>query len=1294
MKNFLKTNYIHTVKKKLLFAIILGVLVTAGFGVFFIGNSESYAAGEISIELNGNIIDPGVPIQMTTSSITLILKSTDNIYNDATSYAINWSIESAEHRRRATITNGSSSIYGVLTALEPGEVQIAVSVVDKTTAEQGIVASATCTVDIVFSIDTLHDDNNFKFLYDTDTARSLIRHTNDDPYDLKLAFGSPENCQWTVENDEVVSVDDDGVVTPVGAGHTNVVANYTPSGDTKTYTAFLPVYVFPRISLDNSTYFTGGTYGMATGDTIFTDAFFGPVNTESIQEKLTWVIKKDVGGVRTVIEDSLGNKKSDLVEITTLDGSSNTSSLELSAKAGNYYIEFYPTGAYKSEAVKTTVSPTVLNLTVYAEFENYDKTILVNDAFNIADSFNLTTEDFLNLFSLPTIVLNGGGDASNYVSYSSDTSIVSALQKGTVIVTVNGKNGKENNIGNLCNPDKISKTTTFNLTLRIIDSFTLDRTSVVLNKNQTLQLTPTFTSYSGIVSWESSDSKYVTVTDGGLIRAIKETSVGSDIVITATLKLDDGTIKKASCVVKVEGTIDKITLSPDSLTMQKGETRTVIAKFNGNVTIAPFTWTTTDPKVCTVSPASDGKSCLVTAVNGGIATVILTNIDNQVQVYCPVTVTVPIEKIQLAETEIKAKLYTDVTKLKYSYEPSNATDLRLVWTSSDPSVAKIDSTGLVTFVAPGTTLINVYPENNPNNTYSQCMLTIMKTADSMSLTANDITLNAGETFDMNYTVMPEGSDLMVSFSSIDPTIATVDSITGLITAKRAGTTQIFAKGEGLDVPMTCAVHVLQKSTAISFSQKEIVIKTDESATLTTSIKPADSTDTLTWNSLDSKIAKVTDGVVTGVAAGTTYIQVKTSSGPDSLITVYVRDPVKALALDKSEATMTVGDKLTLLKTFTPANPYNQAVKWSTSNGSVATVDEKGVVTATGGGIVVIKCTSDDGGYQATCIVTVKEPVASMSLNYTSYKLGIGKKITLKATITNSNASNKGVTWSSSNSKIATVNSSGKVTGKKVGKCTIKAVANDGSGMSATCSIRVVKRVTKITLNKKTASIFTGKSFKLKKTIKPKTATIKSVKWSSSDKEVATVDKSGNVLGISPGIARITVTANDGSGKSAACLVTVKEKIVSTGITAAKSEVTIAIGTAANVAFTVEPSDSTDKVKYISDNSNVASVNARGKIYGKAIGSATIYATTSSGSSATIDVYVVGLNRHNTRLRIYDAETLWVNGFDKNVKWYSENALIASVVNGKVVGRKPGRTRVYAVVNGTKIACNVVVTKLD
>jgi uncharacterized protein YjdB len=916
----------------------------------------------------------------------------------------------------------------------------------------------------------------------------------------------------------------------------------------------------------------------------------------------------------------------------------------------------------------------------------------------------MTAEDFNSLFSRPIITLSNGGDASNYVSYASDSTIITSLQKGTVLVTVKPKSGQEENVRNMSKPGSGVNTSEMKTTLRIIDSFTLDRTSVVMYKGQSIQLTPTFTSYSGIVTWTTSDIKTVSVSEGGLITALKETAAGSDVIITATLKLDDGTIKKATCIVRVEPSIDKISINPETITMEKGSTATLLAKFSGNVTVAPFSWRSTNPKICSVTAAADGKSCLVTALNGGEATIVLTNMDNMVQVYCSVTVTVPIEKLALKNSVLEAKMYTEGVKLQYTIQPSNATDLELVWQSSDVKVATVDNTGLVSFVGPGTTLINVYPKNNPYNTYSQCMLTIIQTAESMALSANELTLYAGDTYNLSYTVEPDNSTLNVVYSSANEAVASI-SADGLITAKKAGFAQIFAKGEGLDTPAVCSVTVLQHSNTLAFSEKEVIVRTGEQITPTVNLSPVDSTDKIEWLSLDPKVATVVDGVITGVAAGSTYVQAKAESGADAMITVYVRDPVSGLTLDKTEVTLNAGEQVKLNPVFTPANPYDQAVKWTTSNGSIATVDNEGNVSALAGGMAVIQCESNDGGYKAICILTIlaqptatpapptptPRPPVSMSLNHTSYKLGLGKKLALVPTAVNKE--NPTYKWKSSNKKIATVNKKGRVTAKKLGKCKITATMDGEKGISASCSIKVIRSVTSIKLNRNMATVLVGNTFKLTKTVKPKKASVKGVTWASADTAIATVDDKGNVVGVAPGVVNITATAKDGSGKYATCIVTVKEKVPATGITPPDSEITIAVGTARTVGFQIAPDNSTDNVVYTTDNKGVVGITPKGKIYGRSIGSATVYARTTSGATGSVDVKVVGMNRNTLTIRPYDTHDIWVNGIDKDVKWYAENPLIASVVNGKVTGRKVGSTRIYAIADGTKLSCTVRVTKL-
>jgi len=167
-------------------------------------------------------------------------------------------------------------------------------------------------------------------------------------------------------------------------------------------------------------------------------------------------------------------------------------------------------------------------------------------------------------------------------------------------------------------------------------------------------------------------------------------------------------------------------------------------------------------------------------------------------------------------------------------------------------------------------------------------------------------------------------------------------------------------------------------------------------------------------------------------------------------------PVESVSLDKTEYTFnTIGNTLTLTATVLPADATDKSVSWSSDKEAVATVDAYGRVTAKGNGKATITVTAKDGnGAQATCEVEVKQYVTSISLNKTSLSLGIGDEVTLSVTILPDNANDKSYTWSSSDSSIASVDNSGKVTARANGNATIKATANDGSGVFASCSVIV------------------------------------------------------------------------------------------------------------------------------------------------------------------------------------------------------------------------------------------------
>ena len=165
--------------------------------------------------------------------------------------------------------------------------------------------------------------------------------------------------------------------------------------------------------------------------------------------------------------------------------------------------------------------------------------------------------------------------------------------------------------------------------------------------------------------------------------------------------------------------------------------------------------------------------------------------------------------------------------------------------------------------------------------------------------------------------------------------------------------------------------------------------------------------------------------------------------------------VKGLTIDKTQETLVPSETLQLIPTITPDNAENKKLTWTSSNPEVATVDENGVITAvTNGSAVIIVTTTDGSNLSATCNITVEIPVESVALNITSTQIKPNGTITLVATVMPENATNKNVTWKSSDTSIATVNSSGVVTGKVEGTATITVTSVDDTIKTASCTVKV------------------------------------------------------------------------------------------------------------------------------------------------------------------------------------------------------------------------------------------------
>ena len=258
---------------------------------------------------------------------------------------------------------------------------------------------------------------------------------------------------------------------------------------------------------------------------------------------------------------------------------------------------------------------------------------------------------------------------------------------------------------------------------------------------------------------------------------------------------------------------------------------------------------------------------------------------------------------------------------------------------------------------------------------------------------------------------------------------------------------------------------------------------------------------------------------------------------------YVTQDIHAtsVSLDITEKTAEHYDDFQLTATIAPLN-FTDAVVWTSSNEEVATVSDTGYVEICGVGTAVITVTA--GNVKAACKITVPQLIDWIEFDEDEIELKAGQTYQLKPYISPSDATNKKLKYTSSDTKVAEVSASGRVTARSEGEAKIRAAATDGSDEYAVCYVTVTgkAKVTGITLDRTSAEVKRGEKLTLNVTVSPSYASNKKVVWKSANTKIATVDANGSVTAKAPGRTKITVTSSENSSYQASCTVTVPYKI--------------------------------------------------------------------------------------------------------------------------------------------------------
>jgi uncharacterized protein YjdB len=561
------------------------------------------------------------------------------------------------------------------------------------------------------------------------------------------------------------------------------------------------------------------------------------------------------------------------------------------------------------------------------------------------------------------------------------------------------------------------------------------------------------------VTWTVQDSSVASVTASGDVTAKR---VGSTLV-TAVSANRSGT----ATITVLPPPVASIDLSPTSVTIAIGDAITLVAtphdETGAAVTGRSATWASADPTIATVSAGGS-----VTGVKAGTTKITVT-IDG-VSASATVTVgtaTVATVTVSPTSTSIAPGATSQLTATTRDAHGSVLTGRAISWSSSNTAVATVSSSGVVTGVAEGSATITATSEGKSG---SSAVAVTKAPVASLKVSPTSVSVQAGATSQLTATPLDQSGRPLtgrtITWSTGSTAVATVSS-TGLLKGVAQGTTTVTAYCEGKSAPVAVTVTATVVPVAsVSVSPTADTLYVGQSGQFTATPKDASgnalSGRTITWASSNTGIATVSStGAVKAVAAGTATITA-TSEGKSGTATLLVKlVPVAAVSVTPSSASVQVGSTVQLSAKTSDASGNTltgRTITWSTSSASIATVSSSGLVTGVAAGTAKIVATSEGVKDTATITVTLA-PVATVTLSPSSVSLAPGATQQLTATLKDAAGhvlTGRTITWTTSNSGVATVSGSGLVTAAGAGSATITATSE---GKSGTASISVASTST-------------------------------------------------------------------------------------------------------------------------------------------------------------------------------------------------------------------------------------------
>ena len=1122
-------------------------------------------------------------ITLSTSSVTLVVGEQFSILatvspSDADNTKIIWTSGNASVAR---VTNG------VVYAEAPGET----SVVAK--SDDGG-KSASCSVTVLtekVSVSGVSLDKKSVVLQKGDTEKLGVS--------IEPADASDKTVRWGSTDESAVSVDKDGNLTAVAPGAADIIVTTQDGG----FSASCRVVVEQHV-----------------GELRFTNVD-GPVvlhELETIQIETS--ISPDDAVDKTLIWESSNSDVASVYEGLVRAVQASTDTITVTAKTRDGGI---------TASCKVKVNCFVKGVS----FTDHTKEMKVGDK-DVPFKYVVYPER-----ATDKAVTWSSSDPK--VVFVTEDGLVTALKKGSAILTVTTKDGGFTDSCNIVVENAIS-------------SMKIEPSSLSLTEEEKKMLTVVFTpaSVSGeTLKWSSTDEKVAVVSDSGEVTAV---GAGEAVICVVS----EGGLH-AYCKVSVSKLVSSMSFDHSTVTLfMEGENS---VKKLAPVTDPPganvkLSWRSSNEQVVKVD---DGQ---VTPVGPGEAVITAATItsrpENSVSATVNVTVIQEVTGITVSPSSIE--MWEDETPvLDVVLTPSNASNPNYRFEVDPSSSAKLTfdkSTKKLSATAPGKAVIRFIPAQPypQGEVVAECTVLVKAHVSEVKPQGpTAVKLKVGDTSDLKVNVIPSTShNQKINWTSEDPSVASVNE-NGKVTGHKIGTTVINAVADDKANNAKASFNIsVCPADVTSIYLQNLTLTEGDTGNIVSTVDPSNAFDpSLTWDSSDKTVATVdNNGKVTALKAGTTTITAKSVSTPSvsGTCTVTVEPSVikvSTISLSFSKLSLYVGNEQGVSAVVKPDDAVDKTLEWTTSDEKIASIRASGTfcnITAVASGTATVTATNKASGKSATCTVTVSRPVinvTSVTFDQREVTISYGASLTLSPTVMPSNASNADLEWRSSDETIVTVDQYGNVDAlSKTGTAVVTAVSKDKPEISASCTIHVVPRIVPVTGlsiktedGESTMTLVVGQVKKAIAVITPENATDKSVVWSVQQGGVIFVDQQGNVTANKLGNSRLIARTAAGDREASMQVKVVANAVASVEIS--HQSIVIregdsfelsakAIGDISNLP------PSNGSINWSAEDTSVVSVSG-GKVTGLKAGETTVIATSAANGNAVARCVVTVLPRSNS-----------------------------------------------------------------